>query len=103
MSDSEKLTALGRMVDETDDDVLSTFLDLAGQEVCRRAFPFHPEITAVPDRYVDVQLKVAAYLINKRGAEGETSHSENGVSRSYEDGDIPPSMFRSIIPMAGVL
>ena len=42
-------------------------------------------------------------LLNKRGAEGETAHSENGVSRSYEDGDIPPTLLRRILPMAGVI
>jgi hypothetical protein len=42
-------------------------------------------------------------MLNKRGAEGEITHTENGVSRQYEDGDIPPSLLRRIVPMAGVL
>ena len=42
-------------------------------------------------------------MLNKRGAEGQTSHSENGISRSYENADIPESMLKSIIPFCGVL
>ena len=49
------------------------------------------------------QVEVAAYLLNKRGAEGETAHSENGISRSYEDGDVPSSLLRDIVPYAGVV
>lgn len=54
-------------------------------------------------KYDAVHVEIAAYMINKRGAEGEVSHSENGVSRTYEDGDIPPSLLRAITPVAGVL
>ena len=48
------------------------------------------------------ETKDAVYLLNKRGAEGETAHSENGISRSYESADIPESMLSGIIPFAGV-
>lgn len=54
-------------------------------------------------KYDAVHVEIAAYMINKRGAEGEVSHSENGVSRTYEDGDIPPSLLRAITPVVGVL
>ena len=50
-----------------------------------------------------LQVEIATYLLNKRGGEGELSHSENGISRSYENGDVPESMMRQIVPMAGVL
>lgn len=43
------------------------------------------------------------YLLNKRGAEGQTAHSENGISRSYEDGDVPPTLLRDIVPFASVM
>lgn len=103
MTDSKKLTLLQNMVDETDEDVLSTYLDIAGAAVIAQAYPYDDTVTDVPDRYVYTQLKIAAYLINKQGAEGETAHSENGVSRTYESGDIPPSLLREIIPMSGVV
>ena len=57
----------------------------------------------VPEQYSYLQVEIATYLLNKRGGEGELSHSENGISRSYENGDVPESMMRQIVPMAGVL
>ena len=40
-------------------------------------------------------------MLNKRGAEGEVSHTENGISRTYEKADIPTSMLRTIVPHCG--
>lgn len=102
MTDEEKLTMLKSMTEETDDDVLSTYLTLAKGVVLSRAYPYTEEDT-VPEKYDTVHVEIAAYMLNKRGAEGETAHSENGVSRSYEDGDIPPTLLRRILPMAGVI
>lgn len=102
MTDEEKLTMLKRMTEETDDEVLSTYLILAKGVVLARAYPYS-EADKVPAKYDTVHVEIAAYMLNKRGAEGETAHSENGVSRSYEDGDIPPTLLRRILPMAGVI
>ena len=102
MTDEEKLTMLKSMTEETDNDVLSTYLTLAKGVVLSRAYPYTEE-DKVPAQYDTVHVEIAAYMLNKRGAEGETAHSENGVSRSYEDGDIPPTLLRRILPMAGVI
>lgn len=102
MTDEEKLTMLKSMTEETDNDVLSTYLTLAKGVVLSRAYPYTEE-DKVPAKYDMVHVEIAAYMLNKRGAEGETAHSENGVSRSYEDGDIPPTLLRRILPMAGVI
>lgn len=102
MSINEKLTMLECMTGETDDDVLLTYLNLAKEIVVSKAYPFRDKIE-VPAKYDGVHVEIAAYMINKRGAEGEISHSENGVSRTYEDGDIPPTLLRRIVPVVGVL
>ena len=103
MTDSEKRTMLTAMTGETNETVLSTYLSIAGNKVCRKAYPFDPSQTTVPAQYEIIQVEVAAYLLNKRGAEGETAHSENGISRSYENGDIPSSLLRDITPFSAVL
>lgn len=103
MTDTEKLTMLKAMTGEKDEDVLSTYLSIAGNKVLKRAYPFDTTVTKVPDQYAYNQVEIAAYLLNKRGAEGETAHSENGISRSYEDGDVPPTLLREIIPFAGIV
>ena len=103
MTDADKLKMLEKMTGETDQDVLSTYLLLAKNVVVTKAYPYGTGEEEVPTPYHTVQVEIAAYMLNKRGAEGETAHSENGVSRSYEDGDIPPTLLRRITPMAGVL
>lgn len=103
MTDTEMLTMLKSMTGETDTDVLSTYLTLAKGVVISKAYPYGKGTEDVPAPYHTTQVEIAAYMLNKRGAEGETAHSENGVSRSYEDGDIPPTLLRRITPMAGVL
>lgn len=103
MTDTEKLTMLKAMTGEKDESVLSTYLSIAGNKVLKRAYPFDSTVTAVPDQYAHIQVEIAVYLLNKRGAEGQTAHSENGISRSYEDGDVPPTLLRDIVPFAAVM
>ena len=104
MDEATKLKMLEQMTDETDQEVLSTYLLLAQNVVLQRAYPYVEELPeTVPVRYDSIHLEIAAYILNKRGAEGETVHLENGVSRHWEDGSIPPSLLRRIVPMAGVV
>lgn len=39
----------------------------------------------------------------KAGAEGQTTHSENGISRTYENAYISSSVFKDILPFVDVL
>lgn len=108
MENSEKLKLLRTMVGQTDDAnwtdaVLLAYLDIAGRAIIRRAYPYKDTVTEVPDKYNTLQCEIATYLLNKRGAEGETSHSENGISRSYESASIPDSMLKSVIPFGAVV
>ncbi len=45
---------------------------------------------AVPERLVSVQVQLALIAYNKRGAEGESSRSEGGISQSFDG--LPPEM-----------
>lgn len=103
MTQVEKIEALKAMVGSSDtDEVLSTYLNIAGNKIISKAFPFDSSVTEVPEPYSYLQVEIAVYLLNKRGAEGQTSHSENGISRGYENADIPESMLKSVIPQCGV-
>lgn len=103
MLESEQIEMVKAMTGENDDGTVSVYLKLAGSKICRRAYPFDPAVTEVPEQYQFLQVEIAVYLLNKRGAEGQTGHTENGISRSYESGDVPASMLRQVVPMAGVL
>ena len=103
MNDNEKLVLLQAMLGEPEnEDVLFAYLTLAGKKILRKAYPFSSDITEVPAQYDTLQCEIAAYLLNKRGAEGQLSHNENGISRSYESADVPSSLLRQIIPSAEV-
>lgn len=106
MTNEAKLFMTARLSgkDAKDDiEALSDYLLIAGQEIMERCYPFgYKDDAEVPKRYSLLQCKIAAYLINKEGAEGQISHSENGVSRSYESGGVPESMLNQITPMGMV-
>ena len=104
MTDTEKLTYLRAMVGGSDtDEVLSTYLVVAGKKIIARAYPYDNTVTEVPDKYDTLQCEIAAYLLNKRGAEGQTQHTENGISRQYENADVPSSMLKVVTPHCGVI
>lgn len=42
-------------------------------------------------------------LYMKSGAEGEVSHSENGISRAYENAYISSSIFSDVLPFVKIL
>lgn len=98
----EKLKILLDITDDKKDVLLLTYLDLAQSKLLDRLFPYDSE-KDLPERYELKQVEIAMYLYNKRGAEGETSHNENGVSRTYESADVPESMMNGVVPFVGVL
>lgn len=102
MSDSEMINALKAMTGENDEEILSVYLLIARDKVLNCLYPYE-EVACkeVPTRYKSVQIEIAVYLLNKRGAEGETVHNENGISRTYGSSDVPPAILRKITPFAG--
>ena len=107
MTDVEKLALLRVIVGQPNegdwsDDVLISYLSIAGRKIINRAYPYDDTVEEVPRRYGYHQCEIAAYLLNKRGAEGQLSHSENGISRSYGSADVPESMLSEIVPHVGV-
>ena len=102
MTMEKKVDMLQRMMpgDDTDQGVLEVYLELAGQKILNRMYPYKESYDGleVPDRYVAVQLKIANYMINKIGAEGQIQHIENGIHRNYGSADIPDGMMEEIVP-----
>lgn len=101
MLEAEKISLVKSLSGETDEGTVSAYLSIAGNKICRRAYPFDPTVTEVPDQYAYTQVEIAVYLLNKRGNEGLLAHSENGYSDTFESGDVPASMLRGIVPMCG--
>lgn len=103
MTDNEMLAMFQTLTGEKDDIISAYYLASAKMAVLNRAYPFNTEIDTVPNKYKHKQVEIAVYLYNRQGAEGEVRHDENGISRTYESADVPPSMLREIIPFVGVV
>ncbi len=86
MTALEKLKIRLDIADESEDEKLllmlseaeDTVLDLIGREI-------------IPARLTSVQIELAVIAYNEQGAEGESSRSEGGISRSFVDG-LPGEM-----------
>lgn len=107
MTEEEKIEFLKVLVGTVgfgEDKLLKAYLRIAASIILKRLYPFNKDKDKeLPDCYAVKQCEIASYLYNKRGAEGETSHDENGIKRTYESGDVPPSMLKDIVPFAEVL
>ena len=104
MTDAVKIALVKDMTDETDDDVISAFIELASDAVYHYADPFkQTDKDELLENYGGVVARAAAYYLNKRGAEEENAHNENGISRSYEAADLPDSLLKEITPICGVV
>lgn len=101
MLEAEKIEMVKALSGETDEGTVSAYLGVAGNRICRKAYPFDPSVREVPREYGYTQVEIAVYLLNKRGNEGLLAHSENGYSDTFESGDVPASMLRSVIPVCG--
>lgn len=86
--------------DETE--LLSELLASAESAIMARRFPFgYSEDAEMPSQYEDLQIRIAMDMCNRMGAEGQMSHSENGVQRTYESSWISESLLNEIVPMVG--
>ncbi len=104
MTIEEKRTALKVMLNDAliDQIILDTYLNQAKQKILNRRFPFDKESRRldVPIEYECLQLELACVLINRRGAEGESTHSENGVNIALRSEN---EIMLEIVPLVGVL
>jgi len=96
MTDAEKITMVKTLVEsdpDATDEVVAVYLHLACSAMIERLFPYDSEKGAedMPERYDTIQCELAARYFLRRGGQGELSHEENGINRSYasvDDDDI---------------
>lgn len=92
-----------RITENVSDIELEDILESAKAVILSRRFPFGNCPAEIEDKYKDLQIRIAVEMYNKQGAEGETSHSENGISRSYSSASVSEELLREITPKAGVV
>ena len=104
MTNEEKISSLEALIspDTADQKILSQMILLAEGIVLNRRYPFGvPDGATVPTQYEHTQLQIAVELFSKMGAEGQTAHSENGISRTYESAGVSASLLKRIVPICG--
>lgn len=105
MTDDEKMSLLTTLLTENgqapDSGLLLALLGVAESRIMERAYPFVSDKSTVdfPSRYDMLQVRIVQDMYNRRGAEGETAHNENGVSRTYEDSD---KLLAQVVPFGKV-
>lgn len=82
---------------------LDVLMRFAQEKVLNRRFPYDDTVTEVPARYQMAVIRIAAELYAKMGAEGQTSHSENGISRVWESADTAKGILQDITPLVGLV
>lgn len=107
MDADAKLFELRQITESGESDaVLLSYLHQARDVILNRMYQYQTDAeyegTDVPRRYGYKQIQIAAYLMNKRGAEGEIQHIENGIHRSYKSSFVPEDMLCDILPMVGI-
>lgn len=85
--------------------LLPYYLDQAASRILNRQYPFGiPKNAVIEDCYLDLQMEIAVFLWGKRGMEGESLHSENGISRSFGGYmDLPAEFLQQITPKGRVM
>ena len=92
-----------RITENVDDVVLEDILESAKAVILSKRFPFGDYPEDIEERYKDLQIRIAVEMFAKRGAEGETAHSENGVSRTYASANVSEDLLREITPKVSVV
>lgn len=87
MTDAEKITMAQALIgndSEATDDLVAVYLNDAKSAILRRRYPFGlPTGADVEEIYEALQVKLAVRYFLRRGGEGEISHNENGINRTY--------------------
>lgn len=85
---------------DIDDEDISDEIERAIKQINRCRHFDATEEHIVDPKYEDMIIPLALTAFAKIGAEGQTSHKENGVDRTYTSGgDYPSDMLAEIIPL----
>ena len=87
-------------LDVTDEDISDEIMDAINFVNNRRGF-VSTSSCLYEERFSSIIVDLALNALTRYGAEGETSHSENGIGRSYENGSkYPYSLIMQVPPTA---
>lgn len=108
MTDAEKLVqlkALLQITDTTQDATLAVYLSLSKSEILSWLYSGNTpdDVVDVPERYEPTQIMACVVGFGQAGAEGQLTHSENGISRAWSHEDMVAYIRSHVAAYAGVL
>lgn len=110
MTATEKLMAIKSMLNISgtdEDEKLSVYLSLAQSEILSALYAVRGEIpenvTEVPTVYEPTQIMAVVMGFSQEGAEGETSHGENGINRNFKYSTMLDYIRNSVTPYVKVV
>lgn len=93
----DALSLMRELLPDVDPSVLQVELMLAGATI--NHLRGWDDGRPVEHQYIPLQVELAVSAYAKRGAEGQSSHAEGGISRVYGNSDIyPKELLRRITP-----
>lgn len=104
MTNEQKIERLAVLIspDTANDELLLFLLEQSEGIILNRRYPFGaPEGATLSPLHEQIQLRIAVELFSKMGAEGQTEHAENGITRKWEAADVSPSLLRMVVPVCG--
>ena len=91
--------------DSSVDTLISNYLTLAKDEILNYRYngEIPEEVTDVPTRYEMVQVMAVVTGYSMNGAENETTHTENAITRQFRYADMIAYIRSKVIPLAKVV
>lgn len=86
-------------LDYADDDIYDEIENAFEAINSRRHFIPTPSVL-IEEKYKNLAYELCIVSMVKEGAEGEKSHAENGINRTYTSSDYPEDMLSRIVPLA---
>ena len=104
MAEEEKVQMIQLLITDVSvtAEMIQSYLALAASRILVRLYPFGGAPAEWPTQYDMTQVELAIRMIARKGGEGEVSHSENGVSRTYGSVDDEDILSR-LAPYVGVV
>lgn len=93
-----------RVGDLVDEETMLDYVMIAQHIILQRRYGLidnYPDV--FPDRYLITCFQIALYLINRDGSEGQLSHNEGGIVRTYKNANIPEDLLVDVTPYGDIL
>lgn len=107
MTTAEKLAMVKAMLGisgDTEDTLITTYLTSAEREIITWRYSYGQSLPdSVPVEYEMTQVHAVVAGYSQRGAENQTSHSENGINRSFSYADMVAYIRSNVIPLCKIM